>query len=128
LPDLRNFQGNIICAYISSILLTTCILIIIFNIKVNAGDNSVDSPETGNGTDLTGNENDETADEHGEFYVSVSRTSCQALGYVLYCSGFNFTNILHVPFVPIFLGQKITKPKRNHRKAARSTFIQKICM
>ena len=94
---VKSIVGNIICAYISSILLTTCILIIIFNIKVNSGDNSTVLPETGNRTDVTGNGTDVTGNQHevdeqGEFFVSVSRTSCQALGYVLYCSGlFMFT-------------------------------------
>jgi hypothetical protein len=40
--------------------------------------------------------------------------------------GVNFINILQASFIPIFLHQKITKPKCNSRKAAQSTFVQKI--
>jgi len=40
--------------------------------------------------------------------------------------GVNFINILRKPFVPIFLRQKITKPKHYKRKAAQSTFVQKF--
>jgi len=34
LPELQNFQGNIICGYISSIILTTVLLIIDYNAKL----------------------------------------------------------------------------------------------
>ncbi len=34
-------------------------------------------------------------------------------------------NILGAAFAPIFLCQKITKPKCNQRRAAQSTFVQK---
>jgi len=39
----------------------------------------------------------------------------------------NFIKILKAAFVPIFLGQTITKPIGYKRKAAKSTFVQKIC-
>jgi hypothetical protein len=34
LPELQNFQGNIICGYISSIILTTILLVIHYNAKL----------------------------------------------------------------------------------------------
>ena len=34
LPELQNFQGNIICGYISSIILTTFLLVIDYNAKL----------------------------------------------------------------------------------------------
>ncbi len=41
--------------------------------------------------------------------------------------GVNFINILRLPFAPIFLHQKITKPKCYQRKAAQFAFVQNIC-
>jgi len=38
---------------------------------------------------------------------------------------YQFINILRTPCAPIFLRQKITKPKRNWRKAWTSIFIYK---
>jgi len=42
-------------------------------------------------------------------------------------SGVDFINILRAAFEHISLCQKITKPNCNYRKAAQSTFVQKIC-
>jgi len=42
-------------------------------------------------------------------------------------SGVDFTNILCEAFAPIFLRQKVTKPKSNQKKAAQSTLVQKNC-
>ena len=65
LPELQNFQGIIICAYILAIILTTSILIVIYNVKV---------------ADF---------DEHnsGEFFFTISDTMCKLIGYSLYFSG-----------------------------------------
>jgi len=65
LPDLCNFQGNIVCAYIVSTMLTTVFLIVMYSIRLKS---EVDAIET-------------------EFFVVVSERTCQALGYLLYCSG-----------------------------------------
>ena len=65
LPELCNFQGNIICAYIVSTMLTTVFLIVMYSIRLKS---EVDAIET-------------------EFFVVVSEKTCQALGYLLYCSG-----------------------------------------
>jgi hypothetical protein len=43
-----------------------------------------------------------------------------------FTTGVNFINTLRATFVPIFLRQKITKPKCNYRKAVQSIFVQKI--
>ena len=63
LPELGNFQGNIICAYIISTLLTTIFLIVIYNVSSDGDDSGT------------------------EFFVVVSQTTCKAMGYLLYCSG-----------------------------------------
>ena len=68
LPDLGNFQGNIICAYILSIILTTSVLIIIYNVKLQ-----------------TYREIDD--DVTHEFNILISKGTCQFLGYLLYFSG-----------------------------------------
>jgi hypothetical protein len=63
LPELGNFQGNIICAYIISTLLTTICLIVIYNVSSDGDENGT------------------------EFFIVVSETGCQTMGYLLYCSG-----------------------------------------
>ena len=65
LPDLCNFQGKIMCAYISSTGLTTVFLMVIYNIKMETGPETIET----------------------EFFIVVSERTCQALGYLLYCSG-----------------------------------------
>jgi len=65
LPDLRNFQGSIICIYILSIIFTTVILIVIYNSKLKVNPDEVDV----------------------EFFVSVSEITCRNLGYGFYFSG-----------------------------------------
>ena len=67
LPELRNFQGNIMCAYLTSMVLTTIVLVTIYNIRIN-------SEYVENDTET-------------EFSIVVSHTTCKALGYLLYYSG-----------------------------------------
>jgi hypothetical protein len=65
LPDLCNFQGRIIRAYILSILLTTILLIVIYNVRLGS--------------------TEDNADHNGdEFFVNISATICQTIGYSLY--------------------------------------------
>ena len=66
LPELRNFQGNIVCSYIFSMALTTIFLIANYNVKVIS--ESLDEPES-------------------EFLFTISVSACKLLGYLLYCSG-----------------------------------------
>ena len=68
LPELGNFQGNIICLYIISTLLTTVFLTVNYNIRVSSGDL-------------------EQLDNDSEFFFNVTEPVCQAMGYLLYCSG-----------------------------------------
>ena len=65
LPELCNFQGNIVCAYIISTILTTVFLIVIYNIKLPSEVEIIDT----------------------EFFFIVSEQTCQTFGYLLYCSG-----------------------------------------
>ena len=67
LPELCNFQGNIICAYITSTILTTGFLILLFSVRLHS--------ELG------------VVETEFEFFFVVSQLTCQALGYLLYCSG-----------------------------------------
>lgn len=67
LPDLCNFQGSIICAYILSIILTTVLLVVIYNVKRDYFVHEADSKD--------------------EFFIIISDTTCKFLGYFLYFSG-----------------------------------------
>ncbi len=41
----------------------------------------------------------DVAESENEFFIVVSQTSCKSLGYLLYCTGLNFINILRPPFL-----------------------------
>ncbi len=66
-PELRNFQSVIICTYIFSIFFTTLVIVILYNVKV---DFKPEDPVEGS-----------------EFFVSISESTCQHLGFCLYFSG-----------------------------------------
>ncbi len=65
LPELQNFQGNIVCAYLTSMALTTILLVTIYNIRLQS----------------------EHVEAETEFSIVVSHTTCKTLGYLLYHSG-----------------------------------------
>jgi len=67
LPDLKNFQGRIVCAYIFSIVLKTILLIVVYNVKLELRDVVI---ETG-----------------GEFFIDISELGCQVIGHTLYFAG-----------------------------------------
>jgi len=56
--------------------------------------------------------------------VSVGRDA-EVVSHITVLPVVNFTNILRVAFVLIFLRQKIAKPNCNLKKAAQNTFVQK---
>ncbi len=78
LPELCNFQGNIICAYITSTILTTGFLLLLFNVRLHSDLGVIET--------------------EFEFFFVVSQLTCQALGYLQYCSGVNLINILRTHF------------------------------
>ena len=65
------FQGRIVIANVSSISLTTFFLVVLYNVK------------SGSELDIAP-ENDIPNEE---FFVEISHSTCQALGYSLYCVG-----------------------------------------
>ena len=69
LPDLRNFQGIIICAYILSIVLTTSLLIVIYNVRLQVYKLADDS------------------DNQEEFFLEISLNTCRLIGYSFYFAG-----------------------------------------
>ncbi len=66
LPDLYNFQGHIVCCYIFSMLITTTLLIAIYNVKLEV--------------------QTEEPNPEQEFFFSISLTGCRTIGYLLYFS------------------------------------------
>ena len=64
LPDLCNYQGRIIRAYLLSILLTTVLLIVIYNVKLESTE-AVSHPAE-------------------EFFFGISENVCKLIGYSLY--------------------------------------------
>ena len=98
LPELRNFQGSIICVYILSIIFTTVILIVIYNSKLKVNPDEVDV----------------------EFFVSVSEITCQNLGYCLYFSGilmFCWMSVLCFDLFWTFVYCPVTlQNKKNHKR------------
>ena len=64
--ELKNSQGRLISTNIFLILVTTLILIINFNIKIDPR---------------------HPIQIDNEFFVHVSKPVCQLIGYVLYCAG-----------------------------------------
>ena len=69
---ISYFQGRIVIANVSSISLTTFFLVVLYNVK------------GGQELDIT---NESSDIQNDEFFVSISHTTCQALGYSLYCVG-----------------------------------------
>jgi hypothetical protein len=65
LPDLCNYQGRIIRAYLLSILLTTALLIVIYNVQLKSNEESIDQQKE-------------------EFFIGISETVCKMMGYSLY--------------------------------------------
>ena len=72
LPELGNFQGNIICAYIISTIVVTILLMVNYNIRVTSEESDTNEHE------------EQDADD--EFFFTVPETFCQGIGYLLYCS------------------------------------------
>ena len=70
LPDLRNFQGIIICAYIMSIILTTSLLIVIYNVRIQ---------------ELKVEE--EEGELREEYFLAISGSTCRLIGYSFYFAG-----------------------------------------
>jgi hypothetical protein len=68
LPELRNFQGRIVCVYILSIVLKTSLLIVIYNVKLDLSE-------------------EEETESREEFFILISETVCLTIGYSLYFSG-----------------------------------------
>ena len=73
LPELGNFQGNIICAYIISTIVVTILLMVNYNIRVTSEESDT-------------NEHEEHDADDDEFFFTVPETFCQGIGYLLYCS------------------------------------------
>ena len=67
LPDLDNFQGRIVCAYIFSVILKTTLLISIYNVKLELREVVTETGE--------------------EFFIDISESVCRLIGYSLYFAG-----------------------------------------
>ena len=75
LPSLKNLHGKIVLSNVSSILLTTKLLLIIYNVQKQ--DNFEESLQN----------RQEELEKEGEFLILVPSYLCLGLGYALYYTG-----------------------------------------
>ena len=75
LPNLKNLHGKIVLSNVTSILFTTMLLVVIYNVRKN-------TPEK-----EEAKRNDSVEETEGEFLITVPAAVCLGLGYLLYYTG-----------------------------------------
>ena len=74
LPSLRNLHGKIVVSNIIAILLTTILLLILFNVRAKSEDADLNKKENNNNSS-------------SEFIIDLSPIPCKTVGYLTYYSG-----------------------------------------